>query len=145
MTGLNHSVTGAVVGKLLPLPLAIPVAFASHFLLDALPHFGEIFEKRKKLSRSIWIIDITMTACFLSFLFFAQQWTLLVCALVAMSPDFAWVYRFTVSERFGALPPRPANKFNTWHARIQRYESRKGLLLEIIWLFTLTILLAKVG
>lgn len=143
MTGLNHSITGAVIGKLLPLPIAIPLAFASHFVLDAIPHFGEVFDKRKKLSKTIWTIDISASLCFLLFLLFMQQWTMLVCGLVAMSPDIAWIYRFTIPEKFGKVPPRPENRFNSWHVRIQ-HESRKGLAVEIIWLIAMTLLLAKV-
>lgn len=134
VTGLSHSITGAAIGKLLPWPLAIPVAVGSHFVLDALPHFGEIFEKRQRFSKSVWTADIILTAVFIGFLIASRQWVLLVSALAAMSPDFAWIYRFTVQERFGKLPPRPENKFNAWHARIQRYESRGGLVFEIIWL-----------
>lgn len=144
MTGLNHSLTGAVISKLLPLPLAIPVAFASHFILDSLPHFGEVFEKRKKLSRTVWTIDVIATACFLGFLIFQAQWAALACALAAMSPDIAWIYRFIIQEKFGTVPPRPENKFNAWHVRIQRYESRKGLLLEMAWLMLMTLLLLRV-
>jgi hypothetical protein len=40
MTLTNHLLTGAAIAKLLPSPVAIPIAFASHFVLDALPHFG---------------------------------------------------------------------------------------------------------
>lgn len=141
MTGLNHSVTGALIGKLLPLPFAIPLAFVSHFILDALPHFGEVFEKRKKLSRSIWVIDTSASIIFLGFLIFERQWAALSCALIAMSPDSAWIYRFIVSERFGRLPPKPENSFNAWHARIQRYESRKGLLFEAMWLIVMSVIL----
>ncbi len=41
MTGFNHAVTGALIAGAVGNPfLAIPLAFASHFVLDAIPHFG---------------------------------------------------------------------------------------------------------
>lgn len=141
MTGLNHSMTGAVIAKLLPLPVAIPLAFVSHFVLDALPHFGEVFENRQKLSRAIWTIDVSLTALFLGFLISTKQWVLFAGALVAILPDFAWIYRFTIAEKFGKVPPRPENKFNSWHVRIQHYESRKGLIFELAWLSVMIIAL----
>jgi len=49
MTLTNHLLAGAALAKLLPLPLAIPLAFLSHFVLDALPHFGFVnIEDRMK-------------------------------------------------------------------------------------------------
>lgn len=143
MTGLNHSLTGAVIGGLLPLPVAVPVAFASHFVLDSLPHFGEVFEKRKRLSKTVWAIDICASICFLTLLLVSHQWVMFVCAVTAMSPDFAWVYRFTLQEKFGKLAPKPENRFNTWHVRIQRYESRKGLAVDVIWAVAMSALLWK--
>lgn len=140
MTGLNHSLTGAVIGKLLPLPVAIPIAFASHFALDALPHFGEVFEDRKGLSKTIWTIDISLTVLFLGWLMINGSWSAVFCAVAAMSPDFAWIYRFTVSERFGKLPPKPENKFNSWHVRIQKFEGRPGIFFEIFWLVGVALL-----
>lgn len=141
MTGLSHSITGSIISKLLPLPLALPVAFASHFLLDSLPHFGEVFEKRKKLSKTIWTLDIILTAIYFVFLISLQLWATLLCAIIAISPDFAWIYRFTIAEKFGSIPPKPENKFNAWHVRIQRHESRKGLSFEVLWLITTLIFL----
>ena len=43
MTGTNHAMTGGVIGLVIGGPIAIPIAFASHFLLDWMPHLG--FEK----------------------------------------------------------------------------------------------------
>jgi len=42
MIGTPHMLTGAAIGKLTRRPhLALPIAFASHFLLDAIPHMDE--------------------------------------------------------------------------------------------------------
>lgn len=134
MTGINHSVTGTIIANALPLPLALPLAFVSHFVLDMLPHFGEIYEKRKKLSKTVWAIDISLAVAFNLFLLLNHHWVILACSLIAISPDFLWVYRFTVQERFGKLPPKPCGTFNRFHAGIQKLENRMFLPIEIIWL-----------
>ncbi len=55
-----------------PLPVAIPIAFASHLLLDALPHFGftNINERRRKLKLFRWlmILDIALAIVFSAWL-----------------------------------------------------------------------------
>jgi len=134
MTGTNHALTGALIGFSLGNPILVaPVAFASHFLLDTLPHFGEKFGKRKLLSKSIWLIDAVLLGSFLVFLLLNAHWIMLLGAVVAISPDFAWVYRFVIAEKCGRLAPGPTHVFNQFHAGIQKLETRKGLIAEILW------------
>ena len=134
MTGTNHALTGAMIGFSIGNPiLVVPVAFASHFVLDTMPHFGEKFGQRKKLSKFVWALDAMLLSLFLSYLLISSQWILLLGAVLAISPDFAWIYRFAVIEKLGSLPPTPTNKFNRWHASIQKLETKPGLLVEIVW------------
>lgn len=43
MTATNHALTGAAIGLLVGEPLiAVPAAIASHFICDALPHYGRV-------------------------------------------------------------------------------------------------------
>lgn len=144
MTGINHIMTGSLIGKILPLPLSIPVAFMSHFLLDSLPHFGEVFDRRKRLSKFIWTLDICASALFVCFLIYQKEFSVLAAAIAAMSPDLAWIYRFAIQEKFGKLPPRPENRFNSWHVRIQRYESRLGIAFELFWLSSVILILSAI-
>lgn len=133
MTGLSHMITGVVAAKFLPLPLVLPVAFTSHFLVDAILYFDEMLEKRRKLVRTVWVINFVLLACFLVFLIVRREWVFLLSGVVAMSPDFAWVYRFAVQERFGKRPPRPVDKFNVWHAHIQQYKTRLDIVIKVLW------------
>lgn len=134
MTGINHALTGVSIAVFIDKPiLALPLAFLSHFLLDLLPHFGEIFENRRKFSKTVWSIDLLCVLLFLLLLIFQQNWYFLIAAIFAMSPDFAWIYRFTVSEKYGKLPPKPENKFNKFHASIQKLEFRWGIIVEIMY------------
>ena len=133
MVGINHALTGGLIISFTHNPaIGLPLALLSHFVLDSMPHFGEVFEKRKKLSTTVWGIDLTLVVIFLIILIVSQQWGVFLGAVVGMSPDFAWVYRFTVQEQFGSIPPRPENSFNRWHAAIQRFESKPGLIIDVL-------------
>jgi len=144
MTGTNHALSGALIVGAIGSPfIAIPVAFASHFVLDALPHFGEKFGERHKLSKVIWGIDIVFLSIGLVVLLTMSSWLLIAGALAAMSPDFAWIYRFAVIEKWGTLLPTSTNKFNTWHASIQKYERRWGIWIEMPVLIILIVLNLK--
>lgn len=135
MTGTNHALTGALIAAALPYPIIfVPIAIASHF--------GEIIINRKRLSRAVWLVDALLLAGLLGlFIATSQPLAILIGALCAMSPDAAWIYRFTVSEHFGKLPPAPENVANRLHSSIQKYESRKGLIIEVGWLIVIANLL----
>lgn len=142
MTGINHALTGGLIATAIANPMiGLPVAFLSHFLLDVLPHFGEAYGKRSRLSKIVWIVDGVVVGIFVIVALVSGSWLFLLGALAGMSPDFAWIYRFTVQENFGKLPPRPENKFNQFHSGIQHFESRVGLLAEVVWLALLMRLL----
>lgn len=143
MIATNHYLVGVASAALLKNPVIVfPVAFASHFILDALPHFGLKYSKnRGKILLSIGIVDavVLLVAMVLTVNHY-PTWYLPV-GIVAISPDFAWVYRFIIKERFGALPPSPRSTFNAWHANIQKLESKRGAVVEIGSAILLSILL----
>jgi hypothetical protein len=134
MSGTNHALTGAVIASVVGQPiLAIPLAFASHFLLDSMPHFGEEFGQRKRFTKTVWMVDFVLLSSFLVLLVLTSNWLLLAGAVAAISPDFAWIYRFVVKEKRGKLKPPKMNKFNSFHSSIQKYESKYGILTEVTW------------
>jgi hypothetical protein len=61
MTATNHAVTGAVIGLLVGGPLiALPAAFLSHFVCDALPHSGNEDDPhwiKRKLFKQLLVLD----------------------------------------------------------------------------------------
>lgn len=145
MTLTNHVLTGAVLGKFLPLPLALPLALASHFILDALPHFGFAnSEEQIKHIRSFKIviaIDILLTALSSIWLLKSGHATWLLVGLVAYSPDIVWIYRFIVEEKFGKIPPTKGNWFIQFHNNIQKYGRVWGMGIEAAYsLFVLALL-----
>jgi hypothetical protein len=68
MTAVNHVIMGSVVVAAVGNPvLGVPLALASHFLLDALPHFGvhTIAHPKTKEFKAVNLTDTLMTASFL--------------------------------------------------------------------------------
>ncbi len=144
MTGINHALTGALIVSAVNPVIGLPLAFVSHFALDALPHFGQDFGERKSLSKGVWLIDTVLLLLLLTGLIISSNWLLILGGFVAFSPDFAWIYRFVVDEKFGSLPPKPANRLNTLHADIQKFATIKGIFVEIVWLVLFTIMLITI-
>jgi hypothetical protein len=150
MTGINHLATGALIGLSVSQPIvALPLAFVSHFLLDAMPHFGfpDWSDRRKhmKLFLTVTIIDMMLIALFVAFLLVYNAPALsYVTALAAFSPDFVWIYRFTILERMGSRQPRPNKGLTKFHSDIQKAESTHGIFTEVVWFLLIGYALVKV-
>ena len=137
MTGTNHFLAGASIGLYISNPVvAIPVAFMSHFALDALPHFGVAFDTRTKKRPPVFTrvirADALISIVLLYFAITSLPLLATACMIAALSPDFVWVYKFTFKERFGKLPPSPKGPLSQLHKDIQRYERIWGLYVEIV-------------
>ena len=130
MTGTNHALAGGLLAKYLPLPLALPLALASHFFLDALPHYGLPNRKRDKSTfwKALFIGDFLLAISFAVFQIHCHHYAIFLGGLVALSPDFVWVTRVAQSKSFDLSSNR--HWFTKWHAHIQRYERPWGLWVE---------------
>ncbi|RTK94996.1 hypothetical protein EKI60_00875 [Candidatus Saccharibacteria bacterium] len=149
MTVTNHLLAGAIIVSVIKEPLlALPLAFVSHFVMDALPHFGYAGNKgygeALKHSLSYWVgIASTVTVIGLVILLIAQGlWIELVAGLIAASPDLVGLYNYTRDERHNQEP----NRFiHTLHIRfdrvIQRYERPWGIYVELVAFTVLAIVL----
>ncbi len=134
MTGTNHALTGALIAAAIPSPfLALPLAFASHFVLDSLPHYGEPAGQRKKLFKAMVAIDGLALAIGLVMAVITENYWPALAAFVAISPDFFWIARFIFKEDWGRKKPGPKNWFNQWHSDIQKYERRWGVWVELVY------------
>lgn len=134
MTGTNHALTGALIAGVVGNPIVfVPLALSSHFVLDSLPHFGEDYKKRTKLSSGVWVTDAILLAAGLGVLTVTSNWLIMIGAFAAISPDLAWIFRFVFAEKWGSLPPKEFNKLNAFHAGIQKFETRKGIYIEVVW------------
>ncbi len=121
-----HAVVGATIGMLIPeRSVAVCAAAASHFLLDAVPHWQETLPPYTP-HRATWIrvpIDVSL-AVFLTWQvahrseYAGRVWC---SALAGVIPDVDFLW-FLAPETFGCI-----NSFRwyvSWHTDIQRETSR---------------------
>lgn len=101
MLELPHVALGAAIATKIPNPLiSVPLAFASHFLLERVPHWNPHLntEKKKfggltKKTKTIIIVDSTLSLIFGSFIAYrslpdtSMAINVLLCSLAAALPD----------------------------------------------------------
>jgi hypothetical membrane protein len=141
MRAINHALTGAIIGFLIGEPLvAIPVAVASHFVCDAIPHFGPGSKKAGTGSRAFeqtLILDALLCLLLVGIFAFGHQthWLLAsICAFGAASPDFMWIKEF-IRARKRQKPTKPRGIL-WFHHKIQWFERPIGGVVEIVWAIT---------
>jgi len=127
MIALNHVLTGTAIGLALRQPLlAAPLALASHFVLDMVPHF--VYGKPwGRLFLTSFILDALSTAAALAWLVLsAPQLTvlLLLCGICAELPDVLWLY----------VNRWPTHWYFVFHKKIQRSETLWGIVPELCYL-----------
>lgn len=145
MTATNHALAGALIGLSVGQPwLAIPASFLSHFVCDAIPHFG--FRQTaigSKLFRNVLLADVTLCVLLVVALVILQpsNWFLAaVCAFVATSPDLMWLKKFR-QARQGKTISQDKSIVRRFHAGIQWFEKPIGLAVEAVWAVSAIILL----
>lgn len=145
MTATNHALTGAIIGLVVGQPLiALPAAVASHFVCDALPHFGSNTpQKIIKTTgfRNYLIMEVGL--CFLLVLLLAllqpQHWLLAaVCAFLAASPDLLWINKYLKARR--GEPWKPSS-FAKFAGGIQWFQRPIGAVVEVAWFVAAIIIL----
>ncbi len=144
MIATNHALTGAMVAATLKQPLlAVPVAFCSHFLCDALPHFG-VDLTFKSRAMYIWLVLDGLAALVMAGVLLlygvASPVLLAVCGFVAMSPDLAWLY-YGLKNRLGNN--ESYDLLTRFHYRIQWYQKVPGLIVEFLWALCMVSIILK--
>lgn len=142
MTAPNHALTGAIIGLSIANPvLALPLAFLSHFVCDAIPHYDPPEPDVAKLYRSKRFMYEFLIGggalCLLVVLLLAlarpQHWlSAAVCAFLATSPDLFWIPRFLRARRGGIDRPL-RNWFLQFHDWVQWRTGPKLIWLETAW------------
>jgi hypothetical protein len=141
MTGTNHGMTGAVIALLVKEPVvAIPLSFMSHFVCDAIPHFGvndkpgepddELFSKKFNI---ILICDFLLAVSImvvLAFWFPSQKWVIWFSMVAAAIPDVMAAYTRLYLER---VKKQPYKKEKHFSSRIQWSQTYKGAYVEAVW------------
>jgi hypothetical protein len=145
MTGFNHATTGALIAGVVVNPLvAIPLAFVSHFVLDAIPHFGwdfdqDVFERnRSKELRLALVSEIPLSILAIVTLPIIMKpivsWRVtLLSIFAAMCMDFIWIYRGIREELTKKVKPR--NWIMNFHLKASNHHQKFiiGMLLEVLW------------
>ena len=145
MTGFNHGLTGVVIGLAVKEPfLALPLAFISHFVCDVIPHFG-LKAKKSHQNNIVHLVDLLLILSLITFLLITNVgWVPVLALVLAGSPDFAWLYRYEIKEKWLKQKLGPMNKFNAWHAKIQWSETVwPGALVEAIYATVMLIVLSN--
>ena len=134
MTTSNHILVGTLIAVTVKQPaLVLPLAFASHFVLDSLPHYGYdgngYGEALKyKTTFIMEVLGLFGIILLLSTGIYGLNLPTLA-AVVAVSPDIEWPYRYFFFERRGLVPvDTPFTKF---HKKIQWCERQWGIFVEV--------------
>lgn len=145
MTTCNHMLVGTIIAVTIREPLtAVPLAFLSHFLLDALPHFGNTNSRlnaHQKFTKyfTVEIISLLGIAYLLSLNLYGTNLVTL-CVVAAIIPDTEWPIRYFLFQRKGKqAPPSLTAEF---HKKIQWLEREWGLVVEILF-FVIGFLILK--
>ncbi len=137
MRALNHALTGAVIGLTLPVPIALPLALVSHYVLDGIPHYGSAaLDNNKRLFNVTLAIDAALCVVLVMVLAISSPANWLwaaIAAFLATAPDLMWIPTYLRRQNDKALP-----EYKGWwiqlHKKIQWYERPNGLYVELVWL-----------
>ncbi len=136
MTATNHVVTGIFVASVIHNPIiALPVALASHFVCDALPHYGDMLMGHNSFKFKLILGTDMYLAAMILFLVYLlhpdNMWVLIFGGIFAASPDLMWIPDFVASLTHKPAPVYgPIRRF---HSRIQWYQKPKGIWVEAVW------------
>lgn len=148
MTATNHVLAGAVIAAAVHQPaIALPLAFLSHFLLDALPHYGDREDPARALARLKWVLPVDSAvalAVLLSLVLLGPlHWQIVVLGgVLGASPDLLQIPRYIRYLRTGNSAP-DKDWLSRFHHIIQWGERSWGIFAEIIYAGILLVLLAK--
>ncbi len=143
MTGTNHGLTGAVIALIVKEPLlAVPLSFASHFVCDAIPHFGvidhpggpddELFGRKFNIILVTDFLVAVSLMVVIGMLFPAQRWLIWWCMVAAAIPDSVSAYYRLYIERIKKRKPH-YDRLYLFHRNIQWSETHYGWLVEVPW------------
>lgn len=129
MLGFNHTLMGGIIAVTVHPALAPIVAFGSHFVLDAFPHFGRHpkFKGLNSNMKKLIAVDGLLCAiiAFILLLLWPEKWLVLIaCLFMSNLPDFSWIFRRQLHT------PKWLIDFMSW---IQWGERPWGWLLDIAY------------
>jgi hypothetical protein len=115
MLELPHSIVGATIASIIPPPFSFPIALASHFATDLVPHWNphmsvEIKKTGRISHRTLTIIVMDSTLALIFGLLFAfhflpninQSLNVIFCCFFAVVPDLVEFPHFFLKKK---IPP----------------------------------------
>ena len=148
MRAINHALTGAVIGIVSANAIVvIPASFASHFVLDAIPHHnsknGDMTSRKFAVMLYVDGLLCVVLAVVLA-IWQPAHWPLaIIGAFLAMSPDFMWVPKYLRAKR--QQPPIAPRGITKFHAKIQWFQRPIGGYVEVAWFMSAIWTLYVVG
>ena len=137
--------TGAVIALTVKQPLlAVPLSFISHFVQDAIPHFG--FSDARLFSRrfNVFLIADFLFSIFLmiilGIMFPSSKWLIWECMIAAASPDLMWAYYRLHVEHIKKHRPHYGSLAKL-HIRVQWSQTIRGALVEIAWFIAMGVII----
>lgn len=138
MTASNHALTGVLLIASVTNPVVgLSVAFLSHFMLDAVPHWNYGGIKSRRSGKYIYLlaVDAVIAGAILLSIALLQPvgWVLLLAgALCAMSPDLMWLPYLAKELRGNRLETDKLDAISRLHKIIQ-HEYSWGIFIELAW------------
>jgi hypothetical protein len=127
MTAANHALTGALIGLAVGNPaVAVPLAFVSHFVLDAVPHYDPPGDSLTRIRSHRFLYEQLIANAILCIVLVvalalsrpAHWLTAAFSAFAAASPDLMWIPKFIMAKRQNRLRPN-GNWLTRFHSRLQ--------------------------
>jgi len=142
MTFTNHAVTGALVAAAINYPpISLPAALASHFVIDAIPHWK--YRPPVRYKKPIVVIDALAVICLLA-LFSAtvnaSAWLIILGGLLGSLPDVMWLPAGLKNKDVPMNRPTILHYLRRFHTWVQWNEKPFGKYIEVVW-FGVTLVL----
>ena len=149
MTATNHAITGVVIAITVHTPwLALPAALASHFVLDAIPHWN--YELTLSAKRAIMAADLLLAAIIILGVslfagsFDTTTWVIIACGVLAVSPDAMWLPHILRGRPIPVDGDKPLYWARRFHRWIQWNETKRfGIYAELVWFIVATVALIR--
>lgn len=136
MIGVNHTLSGALIGALVPAQYTVwvpVIAFVSHFVLDMFPHYGRDDAAPVHSQRFRRILYLDAVLCFA--VLFLACWLypdrilyIVAGTFFATLPDFLWIFHYYVKIK-GVI----SDAFFKFSAKIQWGERPWAWSLDVLY------------
>lgn len=144
MTATNHALTGAVIGLSISNPIiALPLALGSHYIMDALPHFGKKWEIHSTKFTRMLMLEALFCFLIVLIIFVVQPKNVIlgiICAFVAAAPDLLSFNSYLKARQGKEHKPSLYFKFAK---RIQKKEAPENYIYDLIWFIVFLVVLTK--